>query len=97
MEPLRIAVRVVFVYFFALALVRVSGKREIRHADMASFTLAVILGDLFDDAIWADVPMAEFVVASGMLVVMHIVVSIDDYYRGTRTWRRASTRAGEAR
>jgi len=88
MDPLRIAVRAVLVYVFALALVRASGKRSVKHADVTTFVLAVILGDLFDDALWADVPMAEFVVGAGTLALTHVLVSTDSAARGRRRWRQ---------
>ena len=39
MDPLRLITRAVFAYLFALALVRVSGKRAIIHGDTTSFVL----------------------------------------------------------
>ena len=96
MDPLRIAVRVAFSYLFALAIVRISGKRTIKQGDLPSFVLAVIVGDLFDDAFWAETPMAAFVVASATLVVSHVLVTIDAFHRGSRIWRRQSRREGLA-
>jgi uncharacterized membrane protein YcaP (DUF421 family) len=87
MDPWRIALRAVFVYFFALALVRASGKRSVKHADVTSFVLALILGDMFDDALWADVPMAQFVVGSGTLTLVHVLASVDAAARQRRRWR----------
>jgi uncharacterized membrane protein YcaP (DUF421 family) len=94
MDPLRLIVRVLFAYFFALALMRAAGRRTVRQGDVQSFVLAVILGDLFDDLFWAEVPAAQFVVASGTLVLLHVMASVSLYRAGTRTWRR--TGAGGA-
>ena len=87
MDLWRIAVRAVFVYLFALALVRASGKRSVRHADATSFVLALILGDMFDDALWADVPMAQFIVGSGTLALVHLFASTDVAARQRRRWQ----------
>lgn len=87
MDPLRIFVRVLFAYFFALALMRTSGKRAVMQGDSPSFVLAVILGDMFDDLFWAEVSAAQFVVASGTLVLMHVLASVTLFSAGTREWR----------
>jgi uncharacterized membrane protein YcaP (DUF421 family) len=85
MDPLRILVRVVFGYVLLLVLVRLSGKREVRQGNPFDFTLALILGDLVDDLAWAEVPAAAFVVATGVLTIVHLAVNL------------ARVRAGEAR
>lgn len=87
MDPLRLAVRVVFGYVFALALVRASGKRAVTQGDSLSFVLAVIVGDLFDDLFWAEVPAAQFIVASGTLVLMHVMAGVTLFRSADREWR----------
>jgi uncharacterized membrane protein YcaP (DUF421 family) len=74
MDPLRIAVRAVFAYVTLLVLVRVSGKRTVKQGSPFDFTIALVLGDIFDDAVWAEVPMSEFVVAAGVLVALHVAM-----------------------
>ena len=93
MDPLRLAVRVIFAYAFALALIRASGKRAVKQGDPPSFVLAVILGDVFDDLFWAEVPASQFVVAAGSLVVMHVTASLALFRAGERRWRRAAREA----
>ena len=56
MELWRILVRAVFAYVFALAVMRIAGKRMVSHADVSSFVVAIIIGDMFDDLLWAEVP-----------------------------------------
>ena len=90
MDPLRIVVRVVFAYLFVLALVRASGKRAVKQGDSPSFVLAVIVGDLFDDLFWAEVPASQFVVATGVLVLMHVLASVTLFAAGARRWRAAA-------
>ena len=89
MEPLQIAVRVVFGYAFALILTRLSGHRTVKQLDVASFVIAIVIGDLFDDLIWSDVPAANFVVALATLFVVHIWVSGQRQRAGERDWVRA--------
>ncbi len=91
MDPLRLVARVVFAYTFAFALMRVSGKRAVKQGDAPSFVLAVILGDMFDDLFWAEVPASQFVVATGTLVLMHVAASVALFRAGERGWRRAAT------
>ena len=83
MDPLRIVVRVVLVYAVLRVFVRISGKRSVKQAGPFDFTLALILGDMMDDAIWADVGMAMFVVGSGALVLTHVAFEL-------RAFRKAS-------
>ena len=79
MDPGRILVRAVFAYVFIVAVVRLSGKRVVAEATAFDFVLAIIVGDMFDDLFWAEVPAAQFVVATGVLVLLEIVVSAGGY------------------
>lgn len=67
MDPLRIAVRIVFGWIVLQALVRISGKRTVSQGTPFDFTLALILGDMMDDLMWA-VPASQFIVAVSTLV-----------------------------
>ena len=96
MDPLRLIVRVLFGYFFALALMRAAGKRTVKQGDASSFVLAVIVGDLFDDLFWAEVPAAQFVVATGTLVLLHVMASVAVYRAGVRNWRRPAAEGAHA-
>lgn len=102
MDPLRIVVRVVFAFVFMLVLVRLTGRRTIATGDLSSFVVAVIIGDMFDDLFWAEVPIAEFVVGVGTLFGLHLMMATSRYASGGREWRRAlsgttATRAGSRR
>lgn len=92
MDPLRIIVRVAFAFVFALILVRLSGRRVVHEADASSFVVAVIIGDMFDDLFWAEVPAAEFVAGVGTLMFVHLVVSMNKYHSGARDWLRRARR-----
>ena len=73
MDPLRIAVRAAVGFVFVHAMMRLSGKRLVTEADPASFAVALVVGDLFDDLFWAEVAAAQFVVAVGTLVMLQAV------------------------
>ena len=79
MDPLRIAVRAAFTYIFLLALLRSAGKRTVAHGTPLDFIVALILGDLIDDAIWADASTGTFVAASGAILTIHISLSAIQY------------------
>lgn len=76
MELHHIALRAAFGYAVLLALLRVSGKRTVAQGTPFDFVLALILGDMIDDLLWAEVPAARFTVAVGTLTVVHTVVSL---------------------
>jgi uncharacterized membrane protein YcaP (DUF421 family) len=78
MDPLRIVIRVVFAYVVMLVFVRLSGKRTVSAGTPFDFALAVIIGDMFDDALWAEVAASEFIVAAGTLFVIQTTL---DYLR----------------
>ncbi len=76
MSPLAIAIRAVLAYLFLLALVRVSGKRLVSEATGMQFVLAIMIGDLIDNAILATVPFAQLIVAAGTLAILHLSIAI---------------------
>jgi uncharacterized membrane protein YcaP (DUF421 family) len=93
MDPFRIVVRVVCAYVWALVLVRISGHRTIQQADVQSFILAVVLGDMFDDMFWAEVSAAQFATGAGTLVLTHIWARATNAGSGGRIWRREVSQA----
>jgi uncharacterized membrane protein YcaP (DUF421 family) len=92
-DPIRIVVRVLFVYAWMHLMTRVSGRRTIKHRDPASFVLAVIFGDMFDDVLWGEVSAAQFVVGVGTLVTAQLLTIISNVAAGTREWRRSGAGA----
>jgi uncharacterized membrane protein YcaP (DUF421 family) len=72
MDPSRIGVRCLIAYVFLLVVMRLAGKRVVRHANAFDFVLALIVGDLVDDALWSEVPVAQFVVATATLIFMKL-------------------------
>jgi uncharacterized membrane protein YcaP (DUF421 family) len=75
MDFASIAIRALATYGFLLILIRLSGKRAVREGTTFDFVLALVLGDLIDDAIWSEVPMAQFVAAAGTLVTLKLVLT----------------------
>lgn len=75
MEPHRIAVRAVFAYVVLLGLLRTAGKRTVGQGTPFEFVLALVMGDLIDDALWAEVSAARFAVAAGVLTLLETLVS----------------------
>src|SRR5918995_2999002 len=76
MSPGAIALRAVVAYVFLLALVRVSGKRLVSEATGMEFVLAIMIGDLIDDAVLATVPFAQLIVAAGTLTILQLIIAI---------------------
>jgi uncharacterized membrane protein YcaP (DUF421 family) len=76
MSPLRIVVRAIVAYVFLLALIRVSGKRLISEATGLQFVLAIMIGDLVDDAVFATTPFAQLIAAAGTLTLIHMITAL---------------------
>ena len=88
MDPLRIGVRVLIAYVIALALTRLSGHQTVKQADATTFVVALIIGDMFDDFFWAEVPAAQFIVAVGTLFILQMWIKANTASAGSRAWRR---------
>jgi uncharacterized membrane protein YcaP (DUF421 family) len=76
MSPSAVAIRAVLAYLLLLALVRISGKRLISEATGIQFVLAIMIGDLVDDAILAAVPFTQLIVAAGTLAIAQLVIAM---------------------
>lgn len=88
MDPFRIVVRIVFAYVVVLAFTRISGSRTMRQTDVSSFVIALVIGDMFDDVFWSEVPVSQFAVGVATLFVLHLHVSGQIFHSGSRTWRQ---------
>ena len=76
MDPLRITIRALAAFVFLLALLRLSGKRTIYQGTSFDFVLALVLGDMIDNAIFAEAPFAQFAVAAIVLVGARFLVTL---------------------
>lgn len=71
-----IALRVSVMYVYALLLLRLSGKTSITALTPLDFIVSLVVGDLFDDVIWAEVPLAQGVVAVSTVVLLHTLLTL---------------------
>jgi uncharacterized membrane protein YcaP (DUF421 family) len=76
MGLLAIAVRALVAYGLLLVIVRASGKRTVAQSSPFDLVLALVLGDLVDDLLWAEVGLAQFAVAAGTLVTVETAVAL---------------------
>lgn len=67
--------RVSVMYLYALALVRISGKQSLGQLTAMDFVVTLIIGDLFDDVFWAEVPIVQAIVAFAVVVLVHMLVT----------------------
>src|SRR5688500_8141856 len=76
MDPTRVAIRALVSFLFLLGAIRLSGKRTVSEGTAFDLVLSLIVGDLIDDVLFAEVPVANFVVAVSVLVMMEITGAI---------------------
>jgi uncharacterized membrane protein YcaP (DUF421 family) len=82
--------RVSVMYLFALALVRISGKQSLGQLTPMDFIVTLIIGDLFDDVFWAEVPLLEGMVGFAMIILAHILVTFVTSRNTSIYWLLAS-------
>lgn len=75
-----IAVRAIVAYAYLLFIERMSGKRVISQATPFDFIVALILGDLIDDAVWAEVSMAKFAGAVGSIMLCDALTKLGAFH-----------------
>ncbi|HEU4525821.1 MAG TPA: YetF domain-containing protein [Gemmatimonadales bacterium] len=82
MEYERLVLRTLFAWLVLHQLFRYAGKRTVTSAGGVGnrsgidLMLALIVGDLIDDLLWAEVPGAQFVAAAGTLVLLHVALAL---------------------
>lgn len=79
MDVGRIAVRALIAYAYLLVKTRASGKRAVSQATPVDLLVSLILGDLIDDFLWAEVSAAKFAVAVATIVLAELVVKLSVY------------------
>jgi len=70
-----IAIRLSFMYLYALTLLRLSGKQSMSSLSAMDFIVGLIIGDLFDDVIWAEIPVIQGVVGLATVILVHVLVT----------------------
>jgi uncharacterized membrane protein YcaP (DUF421 family) len=68
--------RISVMYLYALALVRISGKQTLGQLTPMDFVVTLIIGDLFDDVFWAEVPILQGMVGFAIIILLHILVTL---------------------
>jgi uncharacterized membrane protein YcaP (DUF421 family) len=82
-DLLGIILRISVIYLYALAAVRLSGKRGIKAIAPFDVVVGALLGDLFDDIFLGETALAEGIVAITTVIVLHLLMSYASY-RSTR-------------
>jgi len=70
-----VALRALFAYVVLLVLLRASGKRMVAESTPFAFVLALVIGDMVDDVLWAEVDLARFTVAVSTLAAAQMAVA----------------------
>jgi uncharacterized membrane protein YcaP (DUF421 family) len=76
----QIAVRGIIAYIYLLVVTRASGKRVVSQATPFDLLVALIIGDLLDNALWAEVSMAKFAGAVGSVMLCDAIVKIGSFH-----------------
>jgi uncharacterized membrane protein YcaP (DUF421 family) len=74
-----IAVRLTITYLYLLAAVRASGKRTIGQLSIPDAAAAFIVGDMFDNVVWAKVEAPRGLAAIGVVMLLHVLVVYGAY------------------
>ena len=73
------ALRASLIYFFLLVVVRILGKREVGSASAFDLIVALMLGEVVDEAIYGDVSMAKGMLAIGVIAAWHLINAYASY------------------
>ena len=76
MDLISVALRGLIVFAYLLAVTRASGKRVVAEATPFDLVVSIIIAELISGAIWAEVPAAQFVAATGSVFVCHLVTKM---------------------
>lgn len=67
------ALRATLIYFFLLLVVRVLGKRSVGAISAFDLVVALMLGEVVDEAIFGDVTMTKGLLAISVIAIWHFV------------------------
>ena len=73
------ALRATVIYVFLLVVLRLLGKRAVRHATAFDFMIALILGEVVDEPIYGDVPLVQGLLVIAVIAGWHAVNSYLSY------------------
>lgn len=71
-----IALRVSVMYIYALAMLRLSGKRSIGQLAGPDVAATIVVGDMFDDIFWAEISLAKGLVGVTTIVALHLLTKV---------------------
>lgn len=80
MDLWRIAIRALVAYVYLMVTTRSSGKRVISQATPFDFVVSLIIGDLIDDLMWAEVSLPKFGAAVSSIFLCDAVVKIGAFH-----------------
>ena len=80
MDLWRIAVRALIAYVYLMVTTRSSGKRVVGQATPFDFVVSLIIGDLIDDLLWAEVSVAKFGAAVASIFVCDAIVKFGAFH-----------------
>ena len=80
MDLWRIAVRALAAFIYLMVTTRVSGKRVVSQATPFDFVVSLIIGDLIDDCIWAEVSVPKFGAAVSTIMVCDGIVKFASFH-----------------
>ena len=83
------AARATLIYGFLLVVIRLLGKRTIGHSTAFDFMVALILGEIVDEPIYGDVPIAQALVAVVVIAGWHWINSWLSYRSQRIDWLTA--------
>lgn len=90
-ELLGVFVRLSVMYVYALATMRLTGKRSLGGLSAQDFITTLIVGDLFDNIFWGSTPLANGLLAISVLAFLHVLTSALGFYlRPVRVWLHGS-------
>jgi uncharacterized membrane protein YcaP (DUF421 family) len=78
-ELVMTALRASAIYVLLLVLIRILGKRTVGNFSAFDLIVALMLGELVDEAIYGDVPMRQAVVAIGVVAAWAFADSVASY------------------
>ena len=71
-----IALRVSVMYLYALAMLRLTGKRSVGQLAGPDVAATIVVGDMFDDIFWAEVSLAKGLVGLTTIIVLHLITKV---------------------
>jgi uncharacterized membrane protein YcaP (DUF421 family) len=67
------ALRASLIYFFLLLVIRILGKREVGTSSAFDLIVALMLGEVVDEAIYGDVSMVKGLLAITVIAAWHLI------------------------